>query len=181
MTSFSSVTPASPKSNDLDLQPAPGLPAFGPPYPMRAFKRRPGFVRQSGLNSFTLVEVVFAIALIAFVLISVLGLMTYASQLVQQADTYSRLSNVVGQVSAKYDSQPYSVSTNYATTNMVYYFTSEGLPTNKASAYYQCNVTNADLSTWTLTNVMQIQMTITWPQPRPTSTNIVITSTLNYD
>jgi Tfp pilus assembly protein PilV len=138
-------------------------------------------MRRPALNSFTLVEVVIAIAVIAFGLVSILGLMTYASQLVQQSDTYSRLSNVTGQVLAQFNSQPFSVSTNCATTNAVYYFTYEGIPTNSAGAYYQCNVTNADLSTWTLTNVMQIQMSIRWPKPQFTNTNVIITSTLNYD
>ncbi len=144
-------------------------------------KRCHGPARPSGLSSFTLVEVTFAIAVIAFVLISILGLMAYASQLVQQADTYSRLAVVVGQVSAQFDSQPYSVSTNCATTNASYYFTSEGLPTNSAAAFYQCSVANADTPAWTSTNVMQIQVTIRWPSPKFTNTNVIITSTLNYD
>jgi type II secretory pathway pseudopilin PulG len=137
--------------------------------------------RPRGQESFTLVEVVFAIAVIAFILISVLGLMTYASQLVQQSDTYSRLSAIEGQIFARFDIQPFSTSTNCANTNAVYYFTAEGLPTNSAAAIYQCNVTNADPAGWTLTNVMQIQVTIMWPKPRFTNTNVVVTSTLNYD
>jgi Tfp pilus assembly protein PilV len=148
---------------------------------MRDFKRSSGSLRQTALSSFTLVEVVFTIALIAFVLVSILGLMTYASQLVQQADNYSRLSSVTGQVLAQFDSQPFSLSTNCAATNAAYYFTYEGLPTNSTGAYYQCTVTNADLSTWTLTNVMQIQVTICWPKPQFTYTNVIITSALNYD
>ncbi len=122
-----------------------------------------------------------AIAVIAFVLISVLGLMTYTAQLVQQADSYSRLSVVADQVLAKFDSQPFAVSTNCATTNAVYYFTYDGLPTNSTAAFYQCNVTNANSPAWTSTNVMQIQMSIRWPKPQFSNTNVIITSTLNYD
>ncbi len=107
--------------------------------------------------------------------------MAYASRLVQQSDTYSRLSNVSSQVLAQFESQPYSVSTNCATTNAVYYFTYEGLPTNSVAAYYQCNVTNADPPGWMLTGVMQIQLSIRWPKPQFTYTNVIITSTLNYD
>jgi uncharacterized protein (TIGR02598 family) len=132
-------------------------------------------------NSFTLVEVVIAIAVISFALISILGLMTYTSQVLQQSDTYSRLSNVAEQVVAKYDSQPFSLSTNCALTNAAYYYTYEGLPTNSAGAFYQANVTNADSSGWTLTNVMQIQLTIRWPKPQFVNTNVIITSSLNYD
>jgi len=132
-------------------------------------------------NSFTLVEVVIAIAIIAFSLISILGLMTYTSQVLQQSDTYSRLANVSGQVLAQYDSQPFSVSTNCALTNASYYFTYEGLPTNSAGAFYQANVTNANPVGWTLTNVMQLQVTIRWPKPQFINTNVIITSSFNYD
>jgi Tfp pilus assembly protein PilV len=132
-------------------------------------------------NSFTLVEVVIAIAVIAFSLISILGLMTYTSQILQQADTYSRLSNVAGQVLAQYDSQPFSVSTSCAQTNAAYYYTYEGLPTNSTGAFYQANVTNANPSVWTVTNVMQIQLTIRWPKPQFVNTNVIITSSFNYD
>jgi len=148
---------------------------------MRSSKRSSGSLRQTALSSFTLVEVVIAIAVMAFVLVSILGLMTYASQLVQQTDTYSRLSNVTGQVLAQFDSQPFSVSTNCAVTNAAYYFTYEGVPTNSTGAYYRCTVTNADLPLWTLSNVMQIQVNICWPNPQFTNTNVIITSTLNYD
>jgi type II secretory pathway pseudopilin PulG len=148
---------------------------------IRDIQRSPRPRRPSDLGSFTLVEVVIAIAVIAFVLISVLGLMTYASQLVQQSDTYSRLSHISGQVLAQLNSQPFSVSTNCATTNAVYYFTAEGLPTNGTSAYYQCNLTNADSPNWTLNNMMQIQISIRWPKPQFVNTNVIITSTLNYD
>lgn len=147
---------------------------------MRDINRRSASSRQRP-NSFTLVEVVIAIAVIAFVLISVLGLMTYASQLVQQADTYSRLARVTSQVLTRLNSQSYSVSTNAATKGTAYYFTAEGLPTNAASGYYECAVTNADPSPSTLVNMMQLRVSIRWPKPQFTNTNIIITSTLKYD
>jgi type II secretory pathway pseudopilin PulG len=148
-----------------------------PPSIMRRFRPR----RCPGAGSFTLVEVVIAIAVIAFVLVSVLGLLAYTSQLVQQADTYARLSNVGGQVLAQINSQPYTVSTNEAGTNAATYFTYEGIPTNSTGAYYQCNFTNANPSTWGIPNVMQIQLTIRWPSPQFVNTNIIITSAVNYD
>ena len=148
---------------------------------MSDVRQSPCRFRTSRSDSFTLVEVVFAIAIIAFALVSLLGLMTYTSQLVQQADTYSRLSDIVGQMSARFDSQPFATSTNCATTNAKYYFTSEGIPTNSTAAFYQCTVSNANAPAWTSTNVMQIQMIISWPKPQFTNTNVIITSSLNYD
>jgi uncharacterized protein (TIGR02598 family) len=143
--------------------------------------KRLGKGRKSGVNSFTLVEVVIAIAVIALGLISILGAMTYSLQLVRQADTYSRLSNVAGQVLAQYDSQPFSISSNCASTNAVYYFSSEGLPVAVANAYYQVNVTNANLQPWSLSNTMQLQFTIRWPIPQLNNTNVIVSSCLNYD
>ena len=148
---------------------------------MSDVRQSPCRFRLSRSDSFTLVEVVFAIAIIAFALVSILGLMAYTSQLVQQADTYSRLSGIVGQMTARFDSQPFATSVNCANTNATYYFTSQGIPTNSTAAYYQCTVSNANAPNWTSTNVMQIQMIICWPKPQFTKTNVIITSTMNYD
>ena len=144
-------------------------------------KRNLNSLSRLAVKSFTLVEVVIAIGVIAFVLISILGLMTYASQLVRQSDSYSRLSNVAGQVLAQFDSQSFAVSTNRVATNALYYYTYEGLPTNSADGYYECDVSNVDSLISVLTNVMQIQLSIRWPKPEFANTNVIITSTLNYD
>ncbi len=82
---------------------------------------------------------------------------------------------------AQYDSQPFSVSTNCARTSATYYDTYKGLPTNSAGACYRANVTNANPTGGTLTNVMQIQVTIRWPKPQFVNTNIIIASSFNYD
>jgi len=146
-------------------------------------RKKPPFCGKRGSNSFTLVEVVIAIGVVSFVLISILGLMTYTSQLVQQADTYSRLSHVTSQILTRINSQPYSVSTNAATKGTKYYFTAEGLPTNAnaSGAYYECLVTNANPSPVALANLMQVKASIRWPKPQFTNTNVIITSTLKYD
>ncbi len=149
--------------------------------PTRDRKRLPGPLRRPGKGSFSLIEVMIAIAVIVFVVIAVLGLMAYASRLTQQSDTYSRLAQISGQVLARLNSQPFAVSTNNVATNTVYYFTVEGLPTNSAGAYYQCRLANANPPGWGLTNLMQIQLIIRWPSPLFNNTNVIVTSTLNYD
>jgi len=133
------------------------------------------------LHSFSLVEVVIAIAIVSFALVSLLGLMAYSSQLVHQSDNYARLSNITRQVLARLDSEAYSVTSATVHTNGVYYFTYEGLPTNSTSAYYQCTLSNATPSASTLTNLMQVQVNICWPKPAFTNTNSINTSILNYD
>jgi type II secretory pathway pseudopilin PulG len=180
MISFLSITPALPRLSGRKSDSAWCLETF-PRRVMRHPSRGLRPSRDRALRSFTLIEVVLAIAVIAFVLVSILGLMTYSQQLVKQADTYSRLSNVAAQVLGQFDRQPFAISTNCAATNAVYYFSYEGLPTNSTAAYFQCNVTNANLPHSLLTNVMQIQLNICWPVPVLNNTNVVITSTLNYD
>jgi uncharacterized protein (TIGR02598 family) len=137
--------------------------------------------RFPGLDSFSLVEVVITIAIVSFVLVSLLGLMAYSSQLVHQSDNYARLSNVTRQVLAGLDSKAYLVTSTNVTANATNYFTYDGLPTNSASAYYQCVLTNVTPSTSTLTNLMQVQVNIRWPKPAFTNTNSINTSILNYD
>ena len=139
---------------------------------------------KSGLESFTLVEVVIAIGVTTFVLISILGLMTYASQMVKQSDKYSRLSTVAGQVVATLERQPFTLSAAQANTNVAFYYDFEGLPTNSAAAFYQCNVTNASPASFALTNVEPIQITICWPKTSASAfanTNIIVSAILNYD
>ena len=132
-------------------------------------------------NSFSLIEVVVALAVIAFVMVSLLGLMSYASTLVRQSDSYARLSRVTSQVRAQFDSQPFTMSSNLVTTNAIYYYTYDGLPTNQAGGYYECDTASANPTDSTLTNLMQILVTVRWPMPARTETNYIVTSTLNYD
>jgi Tfp pilus assembly protein PilV len=138
--------------------------------------------RNSGLNSFTLVEVVIAIGVTTFVLVSLLGLMTYAGQTVQQSDKYARLSLVASQVLATFSSQPFTVSKGQLPAAS--YYTFEGQPTNStaSSAYYLCWATNVTPTGSVLTAWMaQVQVTILWPKIRPANTNVIMTSILNYD
>ena len=100
--------------------------------------------RFPGLDSFSLVEVVITIAIVSFVLVSLLGLMAYSSQLVHQSDNYARLSNVTRQVLAGLDSKAYLVTSTNVTANATNYFTYDGLPTNSASAYHQCDAFHFD-------------------------------------
>jgi uncharacterized protein (TIGR02598 family) len=142
--------------------------------------------REGGLNSFSLVEVVIAIAVTSFALISIVGLMAYAAQTLQQSDKYTRLSSVASQVLAVLSSEPFKLSQSQARTNYTLYYTLGGLPTNSASAYYQCSITNATpsgspLQTW----LEPIQVSIRWQKSgasgRFINTNIIVTSILNYD
>lgn len=139
-------------------------------------------------NGFTLVEVLIAIAVTSFALISILGLMTYASQVVRQSDKNARLAVVSAQMLATLGTQSYYVAKTNAT---IYYFTYEGLPTNSTGAYYQCNTTNLAPSSFPLEDVFgtplmaPMQIIIRWPAPAGSAgfinTNSLTTAIANYD
>ncbi len=158
--------------------------------PRRYSKRDLGGVdslapRGTGTSSFTLFEVVLSIAIIGFVLISILGLMSYTLGLVRQADRYAGLSFVASQMLATLESEPFQLSTSQASTNAVFYYTFEGLPTNSAGSYYQCTIANAAPSGFPLSATMQpIQISIMWQNTGVSgfaNTNILVTSVLKYD
>jgi type II secretory pathway pseudopilin PulG len=161
---------------------------------------------RSGLNSFSLVEVVIAIAVTSFVLVSILGLMAYASQTVQQSDKYARLATVASQALAIVASKPfargpYGLANNSSGSGVLApvtnYYTSEGLPTNAAypQSYYQCIIADATTNPATGVNIAKyplkdaggallmepIQISIRWPSPVYNNTNIIVSSILNYD
>ncbi len=141
------------------------------------------------LNSFTLVEVVIAIGVTAFVLVSILGLMAYASQTVQQSDKYARLATIASQVLTTVESEQFSISPTVLGTSWTTNYSSEGLPTNAAGAYYQCTVVDATPTGtgFTLKDaganplMEPVQIIIRWPTPKYNNTNIIVTSILNYD
>lgn len=154
----------------------------------RAWPPRPRDGFSYGAVGFTLVEVVIAIAVISFVLISILGLMGYASRMVQQSDNTAKLSMVLQQTLSTLGSQPYSFTMQELPTNI--YYTAEGLPTNSSGAYYLCAVTNVTPTGFALKDaggnalMEPVQITIRWPingTVRGPNSNTIVTSILNYD
>ena len=158
---------------------------------------------KAGLHSFTLVEVVIAIGVATFILISLLGMMTYGSQMVQQSDKYSRLSIVTSQVLAKLGSEqfaacPYGVKWAGGGFGSVVpqtnYYTYQGLPTNSVNGtniYFQAVVADATPTTGPMFSkvasqqVMEpLQVSILWPTVGTApfaNTNIIVTSVVNYN
>ncbi len=179
-----------------------GRPSPNRLHAMRGHRRR--------ADSFTLVEVVIAIGIATFVLISILGLMVYASQTVQQSDKYARLAMVSGQVlstlqgrsmnSLRYQLNPAGAAvgagdiyTGLLSTNITFFFTSEGTPAtnNSPTAYYRVDVTNATPPAATFKDPLgypllePVQVIIRWPKPPVSTTpfantNVIVTSIVNY-
>jgi type II secretory pathway pseudopilin PulG len=157
----------------------------GTALPARARGRWP-----HGTGSFTLVEVVISIAVTSFILISILGLMAYASRVVQQSDNNARLSMVLSQTLSILGTESYMTGKTQVGTNIAYYYTWEGVPTNSSGAYYQCNVTNATPTGFSLNDTDKfpfmepVQIIIRWPYNGTghfANTNTIVTSINSYD
>jgi uncharacterized protein (TIGR02598 family) len=136
-----------------------------------------------GRAAFTLVEVVIAVGLVAFVLTAILGLAVIATNETKNADLKARLAWITERVTSEYQSQRFSTAlTNLPATN---YWDYSGMPvTNTADAYFRCiisNVTPPPASTnFTSDNFVLLQASIRWPYPQLTSTNVTLISLFNY-
>jgi uncharacterized protein (TIGR02598 family) len=141
---------------------------------------RPG-ARQA--EAFTLVEVVIAVGLVAFVLTAILGLVVIAVNETKNADLKARLAWITESVTSEYQAQRFSaVLGSLPQTN---YWDYSGMRlTNETGAYFTCavsNVTPVPASTnFTTNNLAVLQVSIRWPHPQLTSTNVSLISIFNY-
>ena len=135
-----------------------------------------------GRAAFTLVEVVIAVGLVAFVLTAILGLLVIATNETKNADLKARLAWITERVTSEYRSQRFSaVLASLPATN---YWDYSGMPvTNTADAYFRCeisNVTPPPVGNFTTNNFALLQANIRWPYPDLTSTNVSLVSLFNY-
>jgi uncharacterized protein (TIGR02598 family) len=138
--------------------------------------------RAGGPNAFTLVEVVIAVGLVAFVLTAILGLATMAANETKNADLKARLAWITESVTSECQSQQFStVMESMPKSN---YWDYSGTPvTNIPDAYFRCDVSNVTpppASTNLTTNFALLQVSIRWPNPQLTSTNVSLISVFNY-
>ena len=90
--------------------------------------------------AFTLVEVVIAVGLVAFVLTAILGLVAIAANETKNADLKARLAWITEQVTSEYQSQRFSNAlAGVPATN---YWDYSGMSTNAAGAYFVCEISN---------------------------------------
>jgi uncharacterized protein (TIGR02598 family) len=159
--------------------------------------------KESRGAGFTLVEVVLAIAIIAFALTAILGLVGLAVQGTKDADLYARLALINRRVVSEFQSQPFLVVTgSFAVhpTNTSYYDLygtpltdcyGNPIAANTNAKYFQCDVTNSKLvspapilsgtdNTALIQNAAMMQVKIRWPWPQLTGTDTTVTSIVNY-
>jgi uncharacterized protein (TIGR02598 family) len=148
-------------------------------------RRRRG--RSVGWNAFTLVEVVIAVGLVAFVLTAILGLAAMAANETKNADLKARLAWITERVTSEYQSQRFSVALGSVPTNAPatsYWDYSGMLVTNNADAYFRCDVSNVTPSpastNFTTNNFALFQVSIRWPNPQLTSSSVSVISLFNY-
>jgi len=130
-------------------------------------------------RAFTLVEVVIAVAVLAFAAISMLGLITLAMQSSHNADVQSAQATMVSTVTGELSSQNFT--NTVASLPFTNYFTGEGVATNASAAIYRCDVADVSPGGSTTNFMRQVQLQICWPAPVYTQTNVVVASFVKYD
>ena len=129
-------------------------------------------------------EVVIAVGLVAFVLTAILGLAAIAANETKNADLKARLAWIIESVTSEHQSQRFSaVLGGLPKSN---YWDFSGMPvTNIADAYFRCDVANVTPSpastNYTTNNFALLQVSIRWPNPQLTSTNVSVISLFNYE
>ena len=156
----------------------------------RLISRLTGIRLSRSLAAFTLVEVVIAVGLVAFVLTAIFGLAVIATNETKNADRKARLAWITERMISEYQSQRFAVvlpkvSGSNSDTN---YWDYSGTPvTNTQDAYFwsvATNVTPVPSGNLTTNNFALLQLSIFWPYSSSISTNVSsnvsIISLFNY-
>jgi uncharacterized protein (TIGR02598 family) len=137
------------------------------------------------LAAFTLIEVVIAVGLVAFVLTAILGLVAIAANETKNADLKARLAWITEQVTSEYQSQRFSNALASLPTNLSWDYEGMPVPTNSPNAYFLCDVSNVTPISPTNANyptnyIALLQLRTRWPSPQLSSTNVSVISLFNY-
>jgi len=129
----------------------------------------------SGRRGFTLVEMAVAIAILAFVLVSLTGLLSVGLSTQKSSLDDTRAAAVAQYVIAMEHMNSFAnVSVSSYTTN--YYFDLSGNTNTAAASYYQAKVSNISSFSGNSgllgANVAPMQLMLTYPLPACTKTNV---------
>lgn len=143
----------------------------------------PRGVRPGRRAAFTLVEVVLAVGLVAFVLTAILGLAMMAIKETKNADLKARLTWITESVTSECQSQRFA--TVLGSLPVTRYWDYSGKPVDATSrdVYFRGdlkNVTAPAPPKLTANNFALLQVTISWPSPQLTSKNVFLISLFNY-
>ncbi len=133
-------------------------------------------------NGFTLVEVAFAIAVLAFVLVTLIGLLTVGLSTQKSSSEDTRLAAMVGYVIATERMKPFAtVCSPTYTTSTPYYFDLQGNTNAQSASYLQCSVSNVSSLSGNSsflgigngnTNIAPMKAVFTYPLPSQVKTNV---------
>jgi uncharacterized protein (TIGR02598 family) len=143
------------------------------------------FARSGGrrAGAFTLIEVVIAVGLVAFVLTAILGLVAIAANETKNADLKARLTWITEQVTAEFQSQRFSSALAGVPTNLAWDYSGMPVATNSPNAYFLSSVSNVtpmNASDFPTDYLALLQVNTRWPSPQLTSTNVSVISLFNY-
>ena len=135
--------------------------------------------------AFTLVEVVIAVGLVAFVLTAILGLVAIAANETKNADLKARLAWITEQVTSEYQSQRFSNALARLPTNWTLDYEGMPVPISSPSVYFVCDISNVTPTNPTNANyptnyIALLQVRARWPSPPLTSTHVSVISLFNY-
>ena len=95
-------------------------------------------------TAFSLVEVVMAIGMVSFALLGVIALIPEGLMAVQNAETMQATGNIINQLRGQMQQLSFSgtsVDSIQSLPNNTYYYSTEGVQTNQAGAYYKATFT----------------------------------------
>ena len=154
---------------------------------------------RSGNGAFTLVETVLAVAIVAFALVAILGLVGLAVQGTKDSDVATRVAMVNRRVVSDLQSRTFaavtgsfaakSTQTSYYDLYGTPYTDSFGNPRSPvpgtSGTYFECDVTNATPSSpapvlSSTNNAALLRIVIRWPYPQLTGSDVSVSSIANY-
>lgn len=131
--------------------------------------------------AFSLVEVVLAIGIVSFAVLSVLALLPQGILTVQNAETLQATSNIATQLRGEMKqlsfapSTPSSQDSIQALSAAIYYYTTDGIPTtDPTTAYYKATFTISNINaspfsmkvvdaSFNANNAQNVQVTLAYP------------------
>lgn len=130
------------------------------------------------VRGFSLVEVVLAVGITAFILISVFGLTTVAVKATMEADMMARVTSINRLTASLCQMEHFTnVTGSLPSTN---YYDSWGTPTDPQYGYFRVDLSNVSPA-GTSSNLVLLQMKVRWPVPQLTSSNVSIISLVNHE
>jgi uncharacterized protein (TIGR02598 family) len=133
-------------------------------------------------SGFTLVEVVLALGIASFVIISLVPLLLVSLSSAQKSIDFTRRSQVIQQVASELTQSQFATTTTSAT----WYFDAEGIETNEAAAFFTVKSQYITVgitlpgSTGPAANLNKIALISSTPKPNSSTTNYLTIVNCGY-